>query len=88
MITTKNYETKIKDGSMIEYLGFGASLLILISLLMSSIRALRLINLVGALLFGIYGIYIASTPTIFMNFGIVLINVYYLTKMHYKKSFS
>ena len=63
---------------MIEWLGFIASFIVLLSLLMRSIKWLRWINLVGALLFGIYGVFIESYPTIFMNFGIVIINVYYL----------
>lgn len=67
---------------MIDYLGFIASFVVLISLLMSSIRLLRWINLFGALLFGVYGVLIGSYPTIFMNFGIVLIDIYYLTKMY------
>ncbi|WP_236579147.1 hypothetical protein [Hydrogenimonas urashimensis] len=62
----------------IEWLGYLASVVILISLTMASIVKLRWINLVGALLYTIYGLLIHSIPVAFLNFGIVLINIYYL----------
>lgn len=70
---------------MIETLGFVASAIVLISLLMSSIKLLRWINLFGAILYAIYGLLIASYPTIFMNLGIVMINVFYLSKIYKQK---
>jgi len=49
---------------------------------MTSIKKLRWINLIGSVLFGIYGFMIGSIPTGLMNFGIVIINVYYLIKIY------
>lgn len=72
---------------MLDYLGYIASLIVLVSLLMSSIKKLRWINLFGALLFGIYGFMINSLPTGLMNLGIVLIDVYYLVKMYRSNDF-
>ncbi len=75
---------------MINYLdwfGYIASLIILISLLSSSILKLRWINLAGSLLFAIYGYLISSIPTSVMNLGIVAINIYYLYKMYSSKEF-
>lgn len=66
----------------LHYFGYAASLVVLISLLMSSLKKLRWINLVGATMFGIYGFLIGSIPTGVMNLGIVLIDVYYLVKMY------
>jgi len=66
----------------LEYLGYLASAVVLISLLMTSIKKLRWINLIGSVLFGIYGFMIGSIPTGLMNFGIVIINVYYLIKIY------
>lgn len=71
----------------LDYLGYIASLIVLISLLMSSIKKLRWISLFGSLLFGIYGFMIGSLPTGFMNLGIAFINVYYLIKMYKMKDF-
>lgn len=72
---------------LLEILGFAASLIVLVSLLMSSLKKLRWINLVGALLFGVYGFMIGSLPTGFMNLGIVIIDIYYLVKMYGNKDF-
>jgi len=54
---------------------------------MSSIKKLRWINLVGALLFGTYGFLIQSLPTGFMNLGIALIDIYYLVQMYRQKDY-
>lgn len=72
---------------LLEWLGYVASTVVLISLLMSSIKKLRWINLFGALMFGTYGFMIGSLPTGFMNFGIVLIDVYFLLRMYLSKDF-
>lgn len=72
---------------LLNWLGYIASMIVLVSLLMSSIKKLRWINLVGALLFGIYGFMINSLPTGFMNLGIVIIDVYYLAKIYLSKEY-
>jgi len=69
-------------GNYLEYIGYLASAVVLISLLMTSIKKLRWINLIGSILFGFYGFMIGSIPTGLMNFGIVLINIYYLVKIY------
>lgn len=75
------------SGVVLEWIGYIASMIVLVSLLMSSIKRLRWINLVGALVFGFYGFMIGSIPTGFMNVGIVLIDIYYLVKMYQSKDF-
>lgn len=72
---------------VLEWIGYIASLIVLISLLMSSLKKLRWINLVGSLLFGTYGFLIGSVPTGLMNVGIALINIYYLIKMYGSKEY-
>ena len=71
----------------LEALGYLASLVVLVSLLMASIKRLRWINLGGALLFGIYGFMIGSLPTGIMNLGIVLIDAYYLYIIYSQKDY-
>jgi hypothetical protein len=66
----------------LEWLGYLASLIVLISLLMSSILKLRWINLVGSSIFSLYGFLIGALPVGFMNLGIAIINVYYLTRIY------
>lgn len=72
---------------VLEWLGYIASAIVLVSLLMSSIVKLRWINLIGALLFGAYGFMIDSLPTGFMNVGIALIDIVYLIKMYGSKEY-
>jgi hypothetical protein len=71
----------------LEWLGYVASAIVLISLLMTSLKKLRWINLVGALLFGTYGFLIASVPTGVMNLGIAAIDIYFIVKMSSNKDF-
>ena len=67
------------DSSMIyEIIGYTASALVAISLMMSSIVKLRVINLIGAALFTLYGLLIGAYPVAVLNFTIVLIDLYYL----------
>ena len=72
---------------LLEWLGYVASLIVLISLLMSSVKRLRWINLAGSLLFAVYGFLIGALPVGFMNAGIVMINVFYLVQMYAKKDY-
>jgi hypothetical protein len=72
---------------LLDWIGYIASLIVLISLLMSSIKRLRWINLVGALIFGIYGFLIGSIPTGVMNVGIVVIDIYFLAKIYLSKDY-
>lgn len=71
----------------LEWLGYLASLIVLISLLMSSIIKLRWINLLGASIFSLYGFLIGALPVGFMNLGIVIINIYYLIKIYRSKEY-
>ena len=71
----------------LEWMGYIASAIILISLVMSSIKRLRWINTVGSCVFAAYGILIGSVPVAVMNFGIVLINAWYLRQMYSKKEY-
>jgi N-acetylglutamate synthase-like GNAT family acetyltransferase len=69
----------------IEILGYIASFLIAVSLMMNSIVRLRWISLAGSLTFSIYGALIGAYPVAVVNAFIVLINVYFLIKIHRSK---
>lgn len=73
---------KLLNIDIFEWIGYLASVLVLVSLLMSSIIKLRWINLIGSLVFSVYGFLISALPVGFMNLGIVIINVYYLMKIY------
>jgi hypothetical protein len=66
---------------MYEIIGYVASVLVALSLMMSSILRLRLINLVGAALFAVYGILIGAAPVAAVNLFIVGVNLWYLARM-------
>ena len=69
----------------VEWFGYLASFVVLISLTMSSIIKLRIINLIGCLMFASFAYFIDSVPTIAMNLGIACINIYYLYDLYSKK---
>ncbi len=71
--------------NVVEIIGYVASFIILVSLLMSSVKRLRMINLFGSMIFTGYGFAIESYPTAIMNLGIVAIDLYYLIKLQRTK---
>ena len=60
----------------IEWVGYSASLFIVISLTMTSIVKLRIINSIGWLLFVIYGLNVKAYPVVISNALIIMINIY------------
>ncbi len=64
----------------IEWVGYVASAMLMISFMMKNINKLRIFNSVGCLLFVIYGFLIGSYPVIITNTFIVGVNLYYLFK--------
>jgi GNAT superfamily N-acetyltransferase len=64
-----------------ELLGYAASVMVAISLMMSSILRLRVLNLIGASLFAAYGLAIGSMPVAVVNVFIVGVNVFYLARL-------
>lgn len=75
------------DINWLEWLGYLASLIVLISLLMNSIIKLRWINLVGSGIFSLYGFLIGALPVGLMNLGIAAINIYHLIKINRSKEY-
>ncbi|ASJ97743.1 YgjV family protein [Shewanella marisflavi] len=65
-----------------EWVGYLASVVVAISLMMSNIKKLRWWNLIGAALFVAYGLAIDALPVALVNFFIVLIDAYYLVKLY------
>ena len=63
-----------------EIIGYAGSLLVLVSMLMTSVVKLRVINLIGSAVFTIYALLIHSYPTAFLNGCLVIINVVQLIR--------
>jgi len=66
--------------SITEWVGYAASLGVLVSFLMKDIKVLRVVNSLGCALFVAYGLMLSSIPIIVTNVAIFVINAYYLLK--------
>ena len=66
---------------IIEGIGYLGSALVLISMLMTSVVKLRVINAIGSAIFATYAILITSWPTAILNVSLFLINVYHLVRI-------
>lgn len=69
----------------VELIGYIGSALVLVSMLMSSVVRLRIINLTGSVIFSVYALMIRSYPTALMNIALALINIFYLVRMFREK---
>ncbi|MBK9210701.1 MAG: YgjV family protein [Anaerolineales bacterium] len=70
-----------------ELIGYAGSVLVAISLMMKSLLKLRIINLIGALFFTIYGVLIGAVPVALLNALIVGVNIYFLMRMLNQKDY-
>jgi len=66
---------------MIEGLGYAAMTFVVFSFCMKDIKALRIANSIGGLMFILYGIMIFSIPVILTNATIVAINLIQLYRI-------
>jgi hypothetical protein len=71
--------------SLLQWIGYIASVAIALSMTMSSILKFRWINLFGALTFSVYGFLIGAWPVGFLNAFIALVDIYYLNSIYSKK---
>ncbi|MCI9078609.1 MAG: YgjV family protein [Lachnospiraceae bacterium] len=65
----------------IEIAGYIGSVLVVVSMLMSSVIKLRIINTTGSSISAIYALIIHSYPLALMNICLVVINIYNLSKL-------
>ncbi|MFD1063339.1 uroporphyrinogen decarboxylase [Winogradskyella litorisediminis] len=67
-----------------EYIGYLASLMVLLSFTMKDVKKLRLVNMSGCVLFIIYGFLMPTLriglPIIIANAAILAVNIYYIIK--------
>ena len=63
-----------------EWLGILASAFVLISFLTSNQIRTRIINLVGCVVFVIYGLILPAYSTAFMNAALIVVHIVYLVK--------
>lgn len=70
---------------MIDFIGYAASFFVVLSFILKNITYIRLTNLVGCVLFVIYGIFIKSIPIILPNGLLIFIQLYYILFKKEKK---
>jgi hypothetical protein len=70
---------------ILPWIGYCASLIVVLSMMMHSVVKFRWINLFGALLFSTYGFLIGAIPVGILNGIIVLVDIYYLVLIYNKK---
>ncbi len=66
--------------SAVELIGYLASALVVASLAMTSVVRLRIVSLVGSLVFVAYGLLLPSIPIILTNTAVAALNVWFLRK--------
>ncbi len=66
--------------SPVELIGYLASALVVASLAMTSVVRLRIVSLIGSVVFVAYGILLPSVPIILTNAAVALLNIWFLRK--------
>lgn len=66
----------------LEIFGYIGTLLILISMMMSSVRKLRIINICGSFISMVYALLCNTYPIVFLNLGLIIINVIQIYKLY------
>jgi len=73
------------SSDFLQWIGYLASVIIVVSMMMNSIIKFRWINLIGASLFSVYGFLIDAIPVGILNGVIVIVDIYYLAAIYSKK---
>ena len=68
--------------TIFELIGYLGSILVIVSMLMTSVVKLRIINTVGSVIFAAYALLIHSYPTAAMQVALIIINVVNLCKLY------
>lgn len=66
----------------LEIFGYIGTLLILISMMMSSVKKLRIINICGSFISMVYALLCNTYPIVFLNLGLIIINVIQIYKLY------
>ena len=66
---------------VLEFLGYAASAVIAVSLMLVSVVRLRIVNLLGSVLFVVYGLLIDAMPIVVLNVLMVAVNAFHLARL-------
>lgn len=65
----------------LELFGYLGTALVLISMMMTSVKWLRLVNMTGSLISMIYAILVHTWPVALLNFGLIVIHIVKLSRL-------
>lgn len=66
----------------LEIFGYIGMALVLVSMMMTSLKWLRILNMSGAIICAIYGVLTNTWPTALLNIGLLLIQIVQLCRLH------
>lgn len=69
----------------LEIFGYVGMALVLVSMMMTSLKWLRILNMSGAVICAIYGVLTNTWPTAMLNLGILIIQIIQLLRIHQKE---
>jgi hypothetical protein len=64
----------------IDYFGYFGSIVVVLSFGITDIKKLRIVNIVGCLIFIVYGIICNVTPVVVTNTAVILMHLYKIYK--------
>ena len=70
--------------ALAEIIGITGTIFVLLSFLMKELKRVRIVNIIGAALFVIYGIIIGALSTWLLNGVLIIIHLYYLYRGKYR----
>ena len=68
------------NNNLFEIIGIAGTLFVLLSFLMKDLKKVRIINIIGAILFVIYGILINAYSTWILNGVLIIIHIIFLVR--------
>ncbi len=71
---------------LIEIFGYIGSALVIISMLMTSVVKLRIVNMCGALISTIYAIIVGAWPVVVLNAALIIIQIVQLCRLRKEKN--
>lgn len=71
----------------IEIFGYIGTALVLLSMMMTQVARLRIVNIAGSFVSMTYAAICSTWPVVFLNFGLIIINSMQLIRLHRLKSF-
>lgn len=66
------------DTNLFEWIGYAASIFIVLSFVVNNLKSVRIINMIGCLCFVVYGTYFEFWPVVIPNIILVFIQLYFL----------